>query len=364
MRVLLIARLSETSPELGKLRILAGLGVEPTVLVPDLRNSSESSRFISEGGVRMVPVPARGEHADPASRSWSQRAIRRAIRETRPELLHLEAEFWYPVSATVAREARRARLPLIGFARVPWPDRIPLRSALRARRTLRSVAAVAAANQLAANPLEARRPGVPVRIVPPAGVTMPSTSVRPEEGQLTIGYVGRLLEWRGVDLLLRAAAKLGNEWRMLISGTGPAQVELEALAERLGNAARITWLGAQPRSRRSEFLEQLDVLVAPYRISTEAMELVGTPIMEAMAHGIPVIATRTGILPELIAESGLLVAPDSADSLAEALQAMAADAEHRHLIGAAGRRRAQQEFSHDAIARRTLELWREILPGG
>jgi len=85
MRVLLIARLSETSPEMGKLRILAGLGVEPTVLVPDLRNSSESSRFMSEGGVRMVPVPARGEYTDPASLSWSQRAIRRAIRETRPE---------------------------------------------------------------------------------------------------------------------------------------------------------------------------------------------------------------------------------------------------------------------------------------
>lgn len=361
MRVLVVSRLSSSPPELGKLLSLAGLGAEPTVLVPDVPGSPDSSRFSAEGGVRIIPVRAHGDLADPATLRWSRRAIRRAIREFRPELIQLEEECWHPAAAAAAHEARRARLPLVGFAREPWPARLPLRTTLRARKTLRGMAAVTATSRLAIPPLLSLRPDLRVVTVPQAGVSVPGTPAQPDGIEVTLGYSGRLVEWRGVDLLLQAAAQVRGDWALMISGTGSAQVELEALAERLGTAARISWLGAQPRQQRVELLDRLDVLVAPYRATAEQQELVGAPVMLAMAHGIPVVATRTGVLPELLDDSGLLVPPDDVGALAEALQTLVADAERRRNLGQAGRRRAQEEFSNDAVARHTLDLWREIV---
>ena len=94
-------------------------------------------------------------------------------------------------------------------------------------------------------------------------------------------------------------------------------------------------------------------------------EAFGLPLVEAMASGLPTVATRVGGMPELLVEgeTGLLVPPADADALAEALARLLEDAPLAERLGAAGRARAVERFSWDVIAERTLALFRPLVDG-
>ncbi len=360
MRAMILARPYANPLDRGKLRALAGLGADLTVLVPDVSGTPDRRRFESEGNIRIVPVPARGDLATPDELLWSGRAIRRAIRDVRPELIQVEEEPWSMAARQAAREARRAHVPLVAFMRTPWPERLSSSAGRRRRRVLSSASAVAATNGMTAAGVRTHHPGLPVAVVAQTGVDVPSAPVARDEAAVNIGFIGRLVPERGLDLLLRAVVPLGSGWQLLVSGTGPEQIALEGLAERLGIAARVTWLGAQPRSQRMALLQELDVLVATPREVDGWCELIATPVMLAMAHGIPVIGSRNGILPELLDNAGVLVPPDDVDALAAALGSLIHDPPRRRDTGSAGRKRAQEAFSHHAAAQGTLELWHQL----
>jgi glycosyltransferase involved in cell wall biosynthesis len=359
MRAMILARLYANPLDRGKLRALAGLGAELTVLVPDISGSPDRSRFESEGNVRIVPVPASGSLSEPDELRWSGRALRRAIRDVRPELLQVEEEPWSVVARKAAREARRAGVPLVGFSRMPWPTRLPSGANRRRRQVMDAVAALAATSQLAADAVHRERPELSVTVIPQSGVDVPAAVVQRNDGTVTIGCIGRLAAERGLDLVLDAVTRLGAGWRLLISGTGPEQIALEAQAERLGIAASVTWLGAQPRAQRLALLQELDILVSTPREGEGWQELIATPVMLAMAHGIPVIGSRHGVLPERLDDAGVLVPPDDVDALADALTELVRDQSRRHALGLAARRRAQEEFSHHAVAQRSFALWQQ-----
>lgn len=361
MRAMLLARLYANPLDRGKLRALAGLGADLTVLVPDISNARDRSRFESEGNLRIVPIPARGSLEAADEVEWSGRAIRRAIREVRPELVQVEEEPWSAVARKAAREARRAGIPLLGFSRLPWPARLPTGASRRRRAVLDAVAAVAATSHLAADALRQERPALTIAVMPQSGVDVPSAVVQRNDGTVNVGFIGRLVPERGLDLVLPALTRLGGGWRLLVSGTGPEQIALEAQAERLGIAANITWLGAQPRAERLRLLQDLDLLVTTPRHSDGWQELVATPLMLAMAHGIPVIGSQHGVIPERLGAGGLLVPPDDVDAIADALMVLVRDQARRHELGLAARRRAQEEFSHHAVAQRSFALWQQVM---
>jgi glycosyltransferase involved in cell wall biosynthesis len=361
MRAMILARLYANPLDRGKLRALAGLGAELSVLVPDITGTPDRSRFESEGSIRIVPVPAKGSLDEPEELRWSGRALRRAIRDVRPELLQVEEELWSVVARKAAREARRAGIPLVGFSRIPWPARLPPAAGRRRRQVMDTAASLTATNQLAADAVRHECPELSVAVTPQSGVDVPAAVVQRNDGTVNIGCIGRLVAERGVDLLLAALPQLGAGWRLLVSGAGPEQIALEAQAERLGIAANVTWLGAQPRAQRLALLQDLDILVSTPREREGWQDLTATPVMLAMAHGIPVIASRHGILPERLDDTGILVPPDDVEALADALTRLVADQSRRQELGLAARRRAQEEFSHHAVAQRTFALWQQLM---
>lgn len=161
------------------------------------------------------------------------------------------------------------------------------------------------------------------------------------ETPATILVVAHLIREKGVDVLLRGFAKLEDaRARLVIAGDGPEQEALRALAGELGVAARIEFTGLRDDVQRC--LEQADVFVHP-AIWAEAF---GWTIAEAMASGCPVVASRTGGIPELIedGESGLLVEPGDPGALAAALNRLLASPELRHRLAAGARRRAEERF--------------------
>jgi glycosyltransferase involved in cell wall biosynthesis len=164
--------------------------------------------------------------------------------------------------------------------------------------------------------------------------------------------VGRLVEKKGYDDLVRALARLPRDlsWRFVHVGGGPDKDALAALARELGVDGRIAWMGSQPQEAVLSHYRASDVFVLASRVAKDG-DREGLPnvLMEAQSQGLPCVATRTSAVPELIVagETGLIVPPGDPDALAAALLVLARDPSLRDRLGAAGQARVVRDFPHE-----------------
>jgi sugar transferase (PEP-CTERM/EpsH1 system associated) len=198
------------------------------------------------------------------------------------------------------------------------------------------------------------------------GTVRPDLPWRESESLTVIGTVGRLEAVKDVGTLLRAFIELCGRnpaatagLRLLIVGDGSQRGELEKQARLSACGDRIAFLGA--REDVPALLRQMDVFVLP-----SLNEGISNTLLEAMACGLPVIATRVGGNVELIAdqETGILVAPGDPDDIGRALATLADDGERRRRVGAAARRRAEREFSLQRMVAEYTALYEGLLGGG
>lgn len=147
----------------------------------------------------------------------------------------------------------------------------------------------------------------------------------PERGSFL--FVGRLAEKKGVDVLIRAVEGVPDA-RLRIAGDGPDGADLQRLAKEIGADDRVEFLGHTSRRDVFSELRRAHAVVVPSRVASDG-DADSTPLVmsEAMAAGVPVIASRLGGLAEQITsdENGLLVEPDSVDDLMQALRSMLDD---------------------------------------
>ncbi len=182
---------------------------------------------------------------------------------------------------------------------------------------------------------------------------------RESNAPLRIGLVGRLSREKGVDLYTRAAAEVLRRFpatQFLVAGDGPDRAQLEALRAELNLQNSVTLLG------RTEdmlgFYSSIDVLVSASREE-------GLPIalLEGMASGLPVVATRVGAIPQLIrdGETGALVNAGDTDALATAICALIQNPELRDRLGRAAQDHVRRNFSAERMCADYLELYRNVL---
>ncbi len=171
-------------------------------------------------------------------------------------------------------------------------------------------------------------------------------------GALVMGTVASLFARKGYDVMLRALPailKSSPQVHYLIIGSGDTRYEtrLRALVQDLGLAPHVRFTGFQ--ASVYPFLAALDVYVHP-----AIMEGFGIAVLEAMAMRKPVVATRTGGLPEIVrdGETGVLVPPGDPDALANAVTRLAQDPPRRRKLGEAGRDRVAVHFTVDAMMER------------
>lgn len=339
----------------GKLRALAGLGVQVTALLP-------GGTAATEGQVRLAPVDVAGDPAVPDSIRWSGRSLRRLLSDLRPDLLQIEEAPDTPGAAVAAAEARRLDIPYVLFSWESLPRKRALLERRRYQRVILGAAGLVGGNRLAAGLLGTEAPETPVVVLPQTGVALPGHALRPRPSganTLRIGFVGRLVPERGADLLLRAVAQVMGPWQLGIVGTGPAQEELEALAQRLGLASRIVWHGAMDREAVDHLWGEFDCLVVPSRSTSTWTETFSPMLVRAMASGVAPIVTRTGALPEIVDAVGAVV--DGEDELALILQTWLAEPHLHQRAGDAARCRVLAEYADSVIAERTLAFWSHLL---
>ncbi len=176
-------------------------------------------------------------------------------------------------------------------------------------------------------------------------------------GAWVVGTVGRIAPEKDQALLLRAAAPLlGPDARLVVAGDGPLLPSLAGLATSLGIAGFVHLLGA--RADVPAVLNALDAFVLCS--TTEGLPLV---VPEAMATGLPVVATRVGGIPTVIdeAQTGYLVPAADEEALRARLALLRGDAEAGRALGARARSAALARFSASRMRREYVELYQRVL---
>jgi glycosyltransferase involved in cell wall biosynthesis len=317
----------------------------------------------------LAGVRVRGDRA-----TWmAYRGLRPLVKALRPDLVHVLNEPW-SVSVLQAIHARARRVVTHGAENL-WGQGGTLEATARrlaAHRNLRHASGFVSWNTEGV--AWARRSGLP-----PASPTMVLSAELPRlerfshaerrravgreqwgfDQEFVIGYVGRLVVEKGIDWLLESwrAAGLPDNVRLVLIGQGPMEPVIRAAA----NAdARIRLIGPVPFEEVPTVMASLDALVLPSLTTRDWCEQYGRVITEAMASGVPVIASDSGAIPGVVGDAGKIVAEGSTAELVDALQRVSRDAAFRHSLAEAGLARAQTAFSPAVEAGRLSGFWRRV----
>lgn len=209
---------------------------------------------------------------------------------------------------------------------------------------------------------------VPVSIIP-YGVEVDRLRQSPDVGQraqtLRAGtpvpivlFVGRLVPYKGLDVLVRAMAHV--DARLVLVGDGPLRESLQALAQDAGVATKVHFAGEVSEDELVAWYHACDVFALPSVTRAEAFGMVQ---VEAMACGKPVVSTNlpTGVpWVNRDGETGLVVSPGDVEALAGALARLAADPVLRGRLGEGGRDRVAGEFTAERMAARAVSMYSEV----
>jgi glycosyltransferase involved in cell wall biosynthesis len=182
--------------------------------------------------------------------------------------------------------------------------------------------------------------------------------LRSRHSRPVVLFVGRLIYYKGVDVLVRAMADVDAD--LVVIGGGPLEEQLRVLAGSLGISERVAFLSQQPEDELVAWYHAADVLCLPSVARSEAYGLVQ---LEAHASGTPVVSTRldTGVpFVNQDGVTGLTVPPGDAGALACALQTLVTDDGLRARMGAAARERAGQDFTIEGMVDRVLAVYEEV----
>src|SRR2546423_12431699 len=366
-RVLVLSHSYLQPAHRGKLRALAARGLEVTVAIPQRWREPWFGRPIDvawerQGGLEIFPVPARGMGAkgELTKAKYGRRALKALLRDRRPDLVQIEEEPTTTAARQVISAARRLAIPVVLLTHQNVDLDLGWWAGWKHRRILRRLKGLVAGSDLAGTLVRRDAPNQPIAVIPQLGALAPHEPQHvPHEG-LAIGYVGRLVPQKGLDILFQALARQrGAKWRLTIVGDGPEREHLEALASELRLAARVRWTGGLPAEQVANLWPDLDVLVLPSLALPDWREANGQVLMEAMANEVAVLGTDSRVIPELIGDAGMVVPAGDTQALAAALEQISNHAARRTLAQAA-RARALRLYSDDAIAERTLEFWRQV----
>lgn len=180
----------------------------------------------------------------------------------------------------------------------------------------------------------------------------------PGRNKFTIGYAGRLVAEKGIELLVDGVEALGDDTVLQIAGGGPLEL---VLRKRLADTSHTRLLGPLPSTHMPRFYRGLDVLVLPTRGRRGWTEQFGRAAIEAMACGVPVIVSDAGELPSVVGGAGCVVPAGDGEALVSELRALRYDQEHRDHLARTGRARVLAMYTNRRIANATARFYRQLL---
>jgi glycosyltransferase involved in cell wall biosynthesis len=366
MRVLMLSKALIVGPYQSKPASLAAKSdVELTVVVPpswkDERGEVKlETKRTKDYELIVAPIRFNGRyhlHYYPT--------IAEIIRRAQPDILHLDEEPYNLATYHAARTARDigSQAHILFFAWQNILRRYPPPFSWMQRYTFAESIAAIVGSLEAENILRQKGFAKPISVIPQFGIpeSFSPAPLRDPQRPLTIGYAGRLVREKGIELLLRAVARVPGEWQLRIVGSGPLHHAVQSLASQLKIANRVQMQPWASAEEMPQFYQSLDILAVPSLTQPNWKEQFGRVIMEAMACGVPVIGSNSGEIPNVLGDAGIIVPEGDEIALARAIQDLAADPERRAALGAIGLSRAHTLFSRQRVADDTYTLYQRIL---
>jgi glycosyltransferase involved in cell wall biosynthesis len=292
-------------------------------------------------------------------------ALGRVIREVRPDLVHLDEEPYNLATLHGARQASGAGVPSLFFTwqnllrHYPPPFRWFEQDVFR-----RSSHAIAGSDE-ALEVLRHKGYRGSASVIPQFGVDpeLFAPAATPPPGPPVIGFISRLVEEKGVFVLLDALAGLRGDWRLHVIGAGPLEARARERSAQLGFADRVTWERGVPSVEVPDRLRRFTVYVQPSLTRRNWKEQFGRALMESMACGVPVIGSSSGAIPNVVGDGGLVVDEGDPLQLRDALARVLDDCALRSELGRRGRARVLECFTNARIAEQTVSAYLTALGG-
>lgn len=373
------------------IRRLAARGVEVEVLAPSYRAlGGQTVDGVRVHRFRYAPAPwetlthdqtapdrIRGRPAFlglvPGYVAAGSLAAARLARSGRFDVLHA---FWPLPHGLLGLAAKRASgVPLVSTffgVELTWMERdLPFLAPVL-RRIVRGSDAVTAISTYTADRLRRQVPGADPAIIPFGATVEPGDDLpavaRDADAPFELLFVGRLVERKGVHLLLEALAVLEPGRRVLLHvlGDGPERAPLEARAAELGVGGRVRFHGFVSREALEARMAACDCFVLPAVVDAKGdTEGLGVVLLEAMAYGRPTIASAAGGIVDIVRDgrNGFLVPPGDAAALADAVRRMMDDPAAAREMGAAGREDVRAGFSWEVIVERLAAVYAGVRRG-
>jgi glycosyltransferase involved in cell wall biosynthesis len=323
----------------------------------------EASRLLPLD-VRLTRVPHLMWYAD----------LERVMHAASWDVVHCWEEPYIFAGAQIARRTPRdTRLVIATFQNIakdyPWPFAAFERAAMtRADGWI-------AFGQTVLETLGGRRgyDGKPFRVIPP-GVDVTGFRADPDArrrtldrlgwgpSDLVVGYLGRFVPQKGLALLLDALRRATTPWRALFVGGGPMQAELDRFAAE--HQGRVHVQTGVAHDEVPSWLNAMTVLCAPSQTTPAWREQFGRMLIEAMACGVPVIASDSGEMPSVVGDAGLIVGEQDIPGWAAAIDRLLGDDALRREHAAKGVARANERFAWPVVARSHLAFFETLSEGG
>ena len=179
--------------------------------------------------------------------------------------------------------------------------------------------------------------------------------------EFVAGYVGRLVEEKGLLDLVNALEFCQPNLGLLLIGAGPLRPQLEARARELGKESQLVFEAARPLQELPALMNALDVLVLPSRTTARWKEQFGRVIIEAYACGVPVIGSDSGAIPDVVGAGGLIFPEGDAKALAAAMGSLQNNPPLRAELGRTGRRLADEQYTWQHVAETMKDIYQRTL---
>ncbi len=348
------------------------------VLTPDRwYESFQEIDFVPESDIHCEEVSCPIRFSGYGSRFFYRRGITQHFKEFQPDIIHLEEEAW-SLNALQTIRLKRKYCPNSRFIfrtslSIPSKQRFGPLPVWIEKHVFRETDMAFPLSENAGEILKQRGydgeqipfpNGVDVSIFQKQNMWELKESLGLNDN-FVIGYVGRLLQMKGVDTLIEAVSMLAKmvlncQYMLMIVGQGEDKGRFQEAAAEHQISNRIVWIDAVSPEEVPNYINCMDTLVLPSRTTEDWVEFFGRVLIEGMACEVPVIGSDSGEIPNVIDDAGLVFPEGDANVLATRIGQLKNDQKLYHDLQRRGLERVK-DFTWETIAERTYKVYQQLL---
>ncbi|MGO9013488.1 MAG: glycosyltransferase [Dissulfurispiraceae bacterium] len=369
MRVLMISKALVVGAYHKKLEEIAKLGVDLHLVVPQ-----------SWGHQKLEIRKGNGYTISPLRLFFNGKNhfhfyidLGNTIKKIKPDIVYIDEEHYSIVTFQAMRLAKQANARVLFFTWQNIYKRYPFPFSSIQKYVFKNADSAIAGNEEAKDTLKRKGFDKNITVIPQFGVDpdifkkITFSDTRSDIGlvadKFIVGFMGRLVEEKGVLDLIRAVARVkGREnLLLLLIGSGPLGKKIIDLAAREELGQNIKLIDQVPSMDVPLYMNCFDCLVLPSRTRPNWKEQFGRVLIEAMACEIPVIGSSSGEIPNVIADAGMVFQEGDIDDLAKRIELLLDDKELRASLGKKGRERVLDWYTQKKIAVDTYRIYEDLM---